>query len=449
MSVHVLRRGLDVPIAGAAQGEPQSLTPTRISIDPREFRGVIPRLAKRAGDRVKKGETLFYDKRRPEMCFVSGATGTVSEVRRGHRRVITDIVVEIDASSSDQVQHPKVTDLSGLQRADVRDRLLAGGLWFTLRERPLNHIPDPQTIPQSILISATETGPLQPGADQLLPRDAKAFVQAGITALSKLTPGPVFMAVRKGESHPALSGLSGVQLHSFSGPHPSGDATVQINHVDPPRGESKVWYVSAWDVARIGRLFIEGTYDAERVYAAVGAGCRSPRFVRTLIGAPVADLVGEVTDGEHRWIRGSVLTGETISPDTFGGWFTSAVHVLPSEVRRLLFGWMMPSPRRHSASRAYLKGWIGGKGQDIRPGLWGGHRGLVPVGQYRKVTVTPDIQPEFLMKALAANDLEESITMGMLEFSEEEAALCTYIDPSKIEFDVLLKKGLELYEKET
>ena len=53
------------------------------------------------------------------------------------------------------------------------------------------------------------------------------------------------------------------------------------------------------------------------------------------------------------------------------------------------------------------------------------------------------------MKALAAGDLEESISMGMLEFSEEEAALCTYICPSKIEFDVLLQKGLDLYEKET
>jgi Na+-transporting NADH:ubiquinone oxidoreductase subunit A len=79
----------------------------------------------------------------------------------------------------------------------------------------------------------------------------------------------------------------------------------------------------------------------------------------------------------------------------------------------------------------------------------GGHRGLVPVGQFRKVTVTPDIEPEFLMKALAADDLEESISMGMLEFSEEEAALCTYVDPSKIEFDVLLQRGLERYEKET
>ena len=125
------------------------------------------------------------------------------------------------------------------------------------------------------------------------------------------------------------------------------------------------------------------------------------------------------------------------------------MHVLPDEVPRKLLAWMLPAFGRYSVHRAYLSGWTGGKNKDLRPGLFGGHRGLVPVGQYRRVTVTPNIEPEFLMKALAAGDLEESISMGMLEFSEEEAALCTYICPSKIEFDVLLQKGLDLYEKET
>ena len=30
----------------------------------------------------------------------------------------------------------------------------------------------------------------------------------------------------------------------------------------------------------------------------------------------------------------------------------------------------------------------------------------------------------------------------------EEAALCTYICPSKTDFDVLLREGLDLYERE-
>lgn len=451
MTDHVLRRGLDVPIAGAAGGAPQVLDrPATVSIDPREFRGVVPRLSARPGDRVTQGEALFYNKTEPSMVFLSAASGTVKEVRRGHRRVITDIVVEVDHDSTESASFRawSADEVANISADEARAQLLAGGLWYCLRERPLDHIPSADATPQDILICGTETGPLQPGADVMLDPSDKEAVQMGVHVLSKLTTGGVYLTVRKAKAHPALSGISGVKVEAFSGPHPSGDATVQVNHVCPPKGENRVWYVSAWDVARIGKLFATGKYPAEKVYAAVGVGAAQPRFVKTLVGAPVQDIVGGVKDGEMRWLRGSVLTGTQVGDDTYGGWFTASIHVLPAKVPRRLFGWMLPSFGVYSAHRAFLAGWTGGKNKDLRPGIFGGHRGLVPVGHYRRVTVTPDIQPDFLMKALASGDLEESISLGMLEFSAEEAALCTYICPSKIEFDVLLKQGLELYEKE-
>ena len=73
---------------------------------------------------------------------------------------------------------------------------------------------------------------------------------------------------------------------------------------------------------------------------------------------------------------------------------------------------------------------------------------MVPIGAYDRVVATPDILPEFLFKSIVAGDLEESIQLGLLDMTEEEAALCTYICPSKIEFDVLLREGIALYEKE-
>jgi Na+-transporting NADH:ubiquinone oxidoreductase subunit A len=452
MSNHVIRRGLDIPIAGAASGDPEPLPmPASVSIDPREFRGIVPRLAARPGDRVAQGEPLFYDKSRPDMKYLAPLAGTVREVKRGHRRVITDIIVEVDAHSTDAASFPTVaaSDIGSLDRDDVKARLQAGGLWWSLRQRPLSRVADPAQVPQSILVCATESGPLQPGPDTLLAHDAKDHVQAGIDALSRLTDGKVFLATMAGASHPALAGLTGVEVHTFKGPHPAGDPSVQVNHIDPPRAESVVWFIHAWEVARIGRLLLEGRYPADKVYAAVGVGVDKPRNVRTVVGAPLADIAGAVKDGPMRWIRGSVLTGDAASAESYGGWYTSAVHLLPDEVPRRLLGWMAPSFGQYSVHRAFLAGWVGARAKDLRPGLYGGYRGLVPVGQYRRVVATPDIQPEFLMKALSAGDLEESINLGLLDLSEEEAALCTYVCPSKIEYDVLLRKGLEMYEKET
>src|SRR5690606_25780772 len=85
---------------------------------------------------------------------------------------------------------------------------------------------------------------------------------------------------------------------------------------------------------------------------------------------------------------------------------------------------------------------------DLRPGLNGGHRAMIPIGIYGGVVASPDILPEFLFRSIMAGDIEESIQLGLLDISEEEAALCTFVCPSKIEFDVLLRDGLETYAKE-
>ncbi|MCB9694857.1 MAG: hypothetical protein H6736_23855 [Alphaproteobacteria bacterium] len=196
-------------------------------------------------------------------------------------------------------------------------------------------------------------------------------------------------------------------------------------------------------------MLTTGEFPNERVYAAVGVGVQKPRFVRTTMGAPMKHVTGATKDAPARWIRGSVLTGQAVEADRWVGHFARAVHVLPDEVESELLGWALPMFGTWSFWKAFLKGYTGPGGRvDIRPGVWGGERAMVPVGVYSKVMVTPDVLPEFLFKSIVANDLEEAIQLGLLDMTAEEAALCTFICPSKIEFDQLLKQGLELYEKE-
>ncbi|MCO4745755.1 MAG: NADH:ubiquinone reductase (Na(+)-transporting) subunit A [Proteobacteria bacterium] len=455
MSVHQIKRGLDIPIAGAASGTAVELDlPATVAYTPVEFKGIVPKLAKREGDTVKAGEALFFHKHSPEMVFLSPVSGTVKEVRRGRRRVITDIVVE--RGGDDVVEFKKWT-LDGLGALDAdaaRKLLLEGGMWGNLRTRPLDRIPAVDSAPQAIFISATETGPLMPGAAELLGEGDADALQAAVTVLSKLAPS-IHLTVPAGAAHPAWAGLTkgaaglGLQVHEFAGPHPAGDAGVQVNLVDPPRGKNEVWYLSAWDAVLIGRLALEGRFPAERVYAAVGTGVRTPRFVRTVLGAPLAHIVGDVVDEEVRWIRGSVLTGEKVDSGRWASWYGRAVHVLPEAVEREVVGWALPQFGKWSAHRAYPKGLLGSGGTfDLRPGLYGGHRAIVPIGQYAKVIATPDIVPEFLFRSIIAGDLEESIQLGLLDLTMEEAALCSYVCPSKIDFDILLREGLDTYERE-
>lgn len=450
MIPHDIRRGLDIPIAGAASGDVVDLPiPATVGIDPREIAGLIPRLAAREGDTVQAGQPVMYHKFDQDTVIVAPVGGRIREVRRGARRVITGVVIETDASAG-VVQHRAWTagELAGISRDDARAQLLAGGVWPFLRTRPLDRLAPSDVVPQAIVIAATETGPLQPGASVLLSEGDKDALQAAIHALGALTDGTVYLTVPAGSSHPALSGLDGVEVHAFSGPHPSGDPGVQVNHLCPPSGGRTVLTLRAWDAVTIGRLFLTGRFDPSRVIAAVGTGVKAPRLVRTVLGAPVADVAGALADGPQRIVCGSILTGRATPADGFTGFFPRAMHVLPDVVERTILGWANPFNGMWSFHKAFLAAFGASRPQDLRPGVYGGHRAIVPTGVHDKVIASPDILPTFLFRSMIAGDLEGSVKLGMLDITMEEAALASFICPSKIDYDEILRERLELYAKE-
>lgn len=451
MSDHVITKGLDIPIKGGASGSVVDLEPpSTVAYAPTELRGVLAKPSVREGDSVLRGTPLFFHKMHPSMVFRSPVAGTVQEIRRGRRRVITDVVVERTGDEAEAGEPRSLEQIRGMTAEQATEAALGSGLWAALQTRPLDKVADPTSPPQAILICATETGPLQPGPEVLLHEDDRDAMLAAVELLRHLSPN-LHVSVPRGAKPAALVAVENVQWHTFSGPHPAGDPGVQVNHVVPPKGTGHVWTIRAWEAVLMGRAVLTGEFPAERIYAAVGAGVAKPRFVRTLLGAPLSHIAGEVTAGEHRWIRGSVLTGEAVDAKRWASMLRRAVHVLPREVPQTLLGWALPMLGTWSFHRAYLAGLLGSRpsgGIDMRPGTWGGHRAIVPLGVYDKVVATPDILPEFLFKSIVAGDLEESIQLGMLDMTAEEAALCTYICPSKTEFDVLLRQGLDLYEQE-
>ena len=452
MLEHIVRKGLDIPIKGAAAGTPVQLDPPEtIGYSPTEIRGLTAKPAVREGDQVKRGSPLFFHKQAPELVFLSPVAGEVVEIRRGRRRVITDVVVRRTGDESEALPSYTIAAIQKMRREEAVTAALATGMWAALQTRPLAKLPMPDELPQAVLIGGMETGPLQPDADTLLNFDDRDALQAAIALFGRLAP-VVHVAIRAGSQNPAFKGLQGAELHGFTGPHPAGDPALQVNLVSPPEGGRRVWVIRAWDAVLLGRALLTGEFPATRTYAAVGTGVKQPRLVRTLLGAPLRHIVGEVTEGEHRWIRGSVLTGEAVDPDRWASFRHRGVHVLPREVPRDLFGWALPMFGTWSFHKAFVSGLLGSRpegGVDMRPGRFGGVRAIVPIGAYDRVVATPDILPEFLFKSIVAGDLEESIQLGLLDMTEEEAALCTYICPSKIEFDVLLREGLDLYERET
>ena len=96
-----ITKGLDLPIAGMPL---QQISPApavkRVALLGEEYVGMRPAMAVKEGDRVKKGQILFEDKKIPGVCFTAPASGIVSAIHRGERRVLQSVVIDIEGNDA-------------------------------------------------------------------------------------------------------------------------------------------------------------------------------------------------------------------------------------------------------------------------------------------------------------------------------------------------------------
>jgi Na+-transporting NADH:ubiquinone oxidoreductase subunit A len=188
-----LKKGLDIPISGAAALKTKkTIVPDTVAIKPTDFRGLLPRLLVREGDRVMAGSPILADKKISDILFTSPVSGTVTEIVRGDKRKLLEVRIKADAQQEYlDFGAKKVEELTSAQ---VKESLLKSGLWPSLIQRPFGVVANPNLRPKAIFISAFNTVPLAANLDFTLADDFQN-VQTGVNALSKLTDGGVHVSL--------------------------------------------------------------------------------------------------------------------------------------------------------------------------------------------------------------------------------------------------------------
>jgi Na+-transporting NADH:ubiquinone oxidoreductase subunit A len=456
MIPHKIRKGFDLPLAGAAERRLEDAPPPSIiGIEPTEFAGIKAKLCPdgdgllHEGSRVQTGQPLFYDKRNPSNQWVAPATGEVVKVQFGARRVLERIEIrcEEDVHYADM---PRVAEdaLGSTPREKLIEALQGAGLWPLIRQRPVGKIADPARTPVAIYVGGLDTEPLAADPAFAVQGHGKDL-QAGCDLLRALTDGPVHFVVAPGEQPSEFQGLQGVDMRSFEGPHPAGLVGTWIHEIRPLKSGETAWYLKAQEVVLLGAWLRTGHYPVERVVAVAGSSMPQPRYLRTRQGAPLATLTGGEPLGEDvRVINGTVLSGAAEPGDGYLGFRATTVTAIPEGANdRELFGWALPQPKRIGFHRATFPFLGGGNKVVADARLNGGHRAIVNLGAWEAVTPL-DILPTFLVRAIQAGDLDEALKLGLLEVTEEDLALCTVVDPCKIDVGAIIRQGLDLYERE-
>jgi Na+-transporting NADH:ubiquinone oxidoreductase subunit A len=247
-----------------------------------------PTMAVKEGDKVKLGQLLFTDKKTEGVRYTSPASGTVSAINRGARRVLQSVVIDVDGDDAETFTSYKAEDIASLSKEQVQENLVESGQWTAFRTRPFSKVPSPSTSPASIFVTAMDTNPLSANASVVIATESEAF-GLGLMLLTKLTDGNVFVC-KEVDSDINVPNNPKLKVETFSGVHPAGNAGTHIHHLDPVNINKIVWTIGYQDVIAFGHLFTSGKVYTDRVVALGGPQVEKPRLLKTRLGANLEEL---------------------------------------------------------------------------------------------------------------------------------------------------------------
>jgi len=445
-----LKKGFDINLAGKAEKKiAECDQPETFALKPTDFLGIErPKVMVSEGDTVKAGTPLLFCKMMEDVKYCAPVSGEIVEIKRGEKRKLLEIKILADKEVvSEEFKKFSVSDVTKVEKQEVINLMLQSGVWPNIIQRPYGIVANPQETPKSIFISTFDSHPLSPDYDFTLNGEENYF-QAGVDVLKKLTPGSVNLGLNgNGEMSPIFTHIKNAELHKFIGKHPAGNVGVQIHHIDPIAKGDLIWTIGPYGVVQIGKLFLEGKYDASKIIALTGSEVKTPQYYKTYTGACINKFIEHnVNDGEVRFISGNVLTGEKIKSNGYIGFYDQQVTVIPEGKNSEFLGWILPTTQKLSFHKAFgLLSFLNGKDKEyvIDTNLKGEHRAFVQTGVFEKVTPM-DVLPTYLIKAIMAEDYDEMEALGIYELIEEDIALCEFVDVSKHDLQKILRNGLEL-----
>ena len=442
-NIITIKKGLTLNLKGKAPEE--QLAPvaaaSSYAVVPEDYVGFVPKVIVQPGMRVLAGEALLAHKAHPELKLTSPVSGEVVAVHRGEKRKV--LSVEVRPEATIEYKEYATADALSMERSQLLSLLLESGMFSFFKHR----IANPLDTPRDIFVTANLTAPLAPKFAYLV-KGREHELQLALDALTRLTPGKVYLGVGTGE----LTGIRTVERVEVRGPHPAGLVGVLINHTAPVNKGEVVWTLKATDLLVIGRFLKTGRVDFSRTIALTGSEAKELGYVKVLPGARFEEvLAGRLAkkDSHERIIEGDVFTGVKVDEAhdrmSFG---IDQITIIPEgDDQHEVLGWALPRFKQFSMSRTYFSWLMPGKEYALDARIKGGRRAMIMSGQYDSV-FPMDIYPEFLLKSLIAFNIDDMEARGIYEVAPEDFSVCEFVDTSKIPLQQLVRQGLdELYKE--
>ena len=449
-----VKKGLPVSVAGAPMpGVEKGADVSSVAFLPDILPALKPRLLVKNGDTVKIGTPLFKDKNNPDLLFLSPGGGIITDIRYGHRRAISRIVIQTGRTEDHEQFDPVDKEqLAAMDRGEMISTLMARGLWGFIRNLPYRSIPTADETPASLWVSLDPSDPFQVPSSVYLEGNESLFAY-GVKVLERLG-APVFVCESLGSevSHESVAPLI---THRISGAYPAEDPGVVLYHTKTSPRENHAWFISGQDVLMLAEGLSTGRYPISRIVSISGSisgpqegnGTAAPvgRYVKTRIGAPLASLVNEAAAGENRrWITGGLFRGRTVPEDDYLGLNETSLLIAIDAGDPELFGFLRPGLKKPTASRAFLYA-LHKKPFAPLTDMHGEERACINCGKCQAVCPV-DIMVPFAYKSVYAGEIEDALAHGLLDCVV--CGLCSFVCPAKIELAETFESTRHAYHQD-
>jgi len=447
MTLLKIKNTYDIKISGKPDSKLLNVGENDVlAVLPSSISFIKPKLCIKKGAFVKCGEPIFYDKQDPRIVFVSPAAGEVKDIQYGPKRIIERVLIKPD-DSVDSVSHTalSIDQIQKSSREDIVNAITSGGLWGVFQEFPFRRIPSPDVVPPQIIVRLGNDEPHHPCPSVYL-HDKESLFEAGLSALKQVCDNII---ISKPISKKIPSSIDSLVTHHVKGHYPANQIGTILYHTKTDVAQNASWGIDGQDLIRIGQLLLSGTYPSKRVVVVAGPLSSEPCHVSVNEGISIELLLSatnQVISESPRYIAGGVFQGRKTSRECFLGFSDDALHIIQEGKPPELLSFFRLGFDKPTYSRTYFSALMSNVNWNMNTSLNGGNRSCISCGKC--VSVCPvGIYPQLLMKSIYANDVEESMKLGLLDCMN--CGLCTYVCPSKINLDTLISGMQSKLEKET
>lgn len=361
---------------------------------------------------VAQGAPVARLRDAPEVCFVAPMASRVARIDLLPGRVLSEIVL-FREGGGDRITH--AVEETGTEQG-LRHLMQSAGAWPWIRRRPFGGMPSPSERPAAIVVMATDTRPHAPDP-RLAVKTREGALSRGLSALSRLTEGPVYVVAQDGPQF-FEAGLGGGRVRPVrcGRRHPQGSAGMRIHDLVPAGPDHPVWDIHAEDVAALGDLLKTGQLPMTRLVSVAGSALRAGRLVWTQPGADLRSLTHRFAKpGPHFLMSGSALDGhEARWLATMHRQVTATARETPATPQHWIAAALTRSPRPRPAIPTAALDHAFGKG--------------LPAASF--------------VRALGSGNDDDVIRLGGLSLLEEDLALVDYVLGGKPRLADLLRGSL-------